>query len=339
MSTYYPSDTFLLSDFPNQKVDINRLEQEIVHSETYGFDRFHAVFHRVEQRVNANIVETIVWFKDPLVVSGSYDDRPTIAAIVAAHQGLPLRPYQQVRIENSLHDTDNRQIVTNWPVGFGWRSWICGASDDEDPPIIESGRGTGDKFLIDFVGPATSSIQISFSEPVQIRDGTVFWEPRENWSAKDDFDIGVSIPATTGSLATGSEGNTVGVSQLGGAYTLYVPPSFAGGTGSHVVNMSTTSPAPAADNDGYWNWDVDTGVVTPVTGTVPNGNCHLINVPQLIYMIRRVPMPSSVGFLEIRSEKVEQFHPNWNMFLNVRKVTSGSGIVSSKLHAFRRNAQ
>lgn len=244
---------------------------------------------------------------------------------------------------DTVKESDGRQIVTNWPVGLGWRTWICGASDDESPPIDGTGRGTGEKILINFEDPGTGSltgsIAISFNEPVQVKDGTIFWEPASSWSAYDDCDIGIQILPTSASIATGSEGNVVGVEMFEGAYTLYVPKAYAGGTGSHVVDLSSASPVPATNNDGYWNWDLETGVITSISGTTPNGDSHLLNVQQVVYILRRCPMPASVGKVEVSSEKVEPLHPNWNMFLTVRKVTSGSGIVSARLNSFRRNVQ
>ena len=149
------------------------------------------------------------------------------------------------------------------------------------------------------------------------------------------------IPANSSSIASGSEGNVVAVPQYGGLFNLFVPPHAVGlSAGTHVIDMLTAVPVSAQNKDGYWNMDLDTGVVTPIaSGSTPTADYHLIDLAQKFCIVKSVPMPGHIGKIEVVSEKVEPIHPSWNLFLTVKRVTSGSGLVTGTFHAFRRNVQ
>ena len=242
---------------------------------------------------------------------------------------------------DALADTDGRQITTNWPVGLGWRTWVVGASDDETPPIEATGRGTGNEIMLDFTGSGTLTTDISFSEVVQIKNGFLFFEPVSAWSGRDRCSVGVIIPANSSSIASGLDGNVVAVPQYGGIFNIYVPPHVAGlPGGTHMIDMASAVPVPAQNKDGYWNMDTDTGVITPIApGATPTADYHLIDLEQSFFIVKNVPMPGHIGHVTVISEKVEPIHPSWKLFSTVKRVSSGSGLVTGMFHAFRRNVQ
>ena len=118
------------TDFPNHKVDVDRLTQEIAHS---------AIITALDY-IEVSSDDCNIWFKDTL----SGGDETILDGVVAAHSGEPLTP-----------DPDKVQL-TGFPDMEGWYYWrkgfrwemAAGETTNQDVKFSESLRLSGGGFYI-----------------------------------------------------------------------------------------------------------------------------------------------------------------------------------------------
>ena len=155
----------IINDFPNSRVDVNKLSLEIQNSQlTIALDY-----------INTDDDKCNIWFKDVL---SPLDSTSTLPSIIAAHDGEP------VLIDDlSLRAPDGRLIVRadSRPVGF--QTYYTMAGDDST-----AGIGMGQEIVWDFSndddlvtgdhvpsGMKCKEFLLSFLCPIYTKDGCVYF--------------------------------------------------------------------------------------------------------------------------------------------------------------------
>jgi len=297
-------------DFPNRRVNPTLLTEQIQQSSVI---------------VALDYIETYddtcdIWFKAPL----SAGDVTVLDGIVATHSGEPSpNPAQLVQLDGPL-EADKKPVIVVSPATTGMLTFLTGRGDSE------AGPGTGTPLRIDFADAADQNLEFSFSEPVEVNDGQVWWSPLSAWGPDDEFDVGMRMPATPATSTPGT-GNVNAVN-LGPGMDIYVP---AAGDGSHAVDLAEAVPVRAANKDGYWDVDDITGAVTP--SAMPGAaSWNLLSFDVLGYLVRGISCGHPGGWWDIDVYKTEWIHPNWKFRFVVRKATAGAGIIGGWMLTFRK---
>lgn len=223
-------------------------------------------------------------------------------------------------------ENDGRPVFVVSPSTTGWMTWFTGAGDDPAPTPPAKGRGTGTKLRLSFTGAEVKTVDLVFSEPVELHDGEMFYTG--TWELDDCFDFSAVIPATTVTPNAGA-GNCNLVDA--GGYNVIVP---AAGDGSHDVDLSSPMPVVPALGGGYWEADQATALVTP-SSTPGQSDWHLLDVPVESFFLRQMPMGHPLGKFEIDAYKAEWVSPAWSLRLRVDKQSAGAGEVAGWLMLFR----
>lgn len=303
----------------NGKIDPDRLEKEIIHSEAYGFGVFHVVYHDIV--VAGDDVHVV--FKDGLTA----EDKTVLDTVIAQHAGEALRPPALVELD-ALQESDKRIAVVATPVEHGWASWMTGAGDDLEEKI----RGGGDDFYLEFEGPGEKVIEVKFFEPVQLHAGEVLWGGT-GWSPKDKFDVQVFIPGNKigGSLSNASGDGNVHVMPYAPGVNVIIP---ASGDGNYSIDLTKATPL-YAYNNGYWKMDITTGEIFPAPKG--DGEWNLVDVDTHPAFAKGISMGYSDCKKTVESHKTKILHPGHSLHLKVKKSSEGFGWASAVLHAFRIN--
>jgi len=239
---------------------------------------------------------------------------------------------------DALTDADGRINFTSTPIGFGWLTYFTGKGDNLNPTPPDTGRGTGSPFYLEIQdGYNYGEMTIQFLEPIHVHDGEVYWGPDE-FGPKDFFSIGVDVPGTPVTAASGNGNCNLAPTGLG--FNIIVP---APGNGAYNVDLSkarTVSPmmVPGTHPNGYWDVTEETGIVRPadVTGA-GRYNMFDAQLPRF-YFIKNVGMGNPDRSFSINVYKTNYIHPSWKMVMQVtRDASHGVGWVSGYLLAFRRN--
>ena len=182
-------------DFPNHKVDIPRLTEEIQTSAiTIALDYIEV------QSDDCNI-----WFKAAL----DGENRNRLDTIVANHSGEPLsEDVLPVRDADARFDSDKKQVVVITPAPRGTFTWYTGCGDIKEPLQ----RGAGQEALIEIPAntPAgTHTVELDFAEDggVYIHDGEIAWknmatDTSKGFGGKDKFSVYIKFPATPAPAST-----------------------------------------------------------------------------------------------------------------------------------------
>jgi len=213
------------NDFPNHKVDINRLTMEILASPiTVALDYIET------EGDDCNI-----WFKDAIpssVGEGELDD------IVEAHSGEPLP--DPVTAETS----DGRPIIQINSYGPGKLLYITGVDDEDTHFRIES-SDIEDKVL-----------DAHFNCDLMLAGGMIKWDGG-GFEDSVDFEVWALATEVENPGSVGQPANCV-LYPTGQGFNIVIPNP----AGDKYVDYTTAVPVPASDNDGWW--DIDSGGdVTP----------------------------------------------------------------------------
>ncbi len=212
-ATKYPYS--ISEDFPDQKVDIDRLSWEISESTiTIALDY-----------INVSGDECNIWFKDELPAS----DKTALDAVVAAHDGEPLPDVETAKT------SDGRDIIQINSYGPGRILYFAGIDDD------------GHFFRIESTDIEDASQDAHFTDDLMLAGGYIRWE---GGGFEDTVDFEVMAPATEvedpGSI--GQPANCVTAPTPYG-FDIIVPHP----AGDKYVDYVTAVPVPASDDDGYWD--------------------------------------------------------------------------------------
>jgi len=189
--------TYLIDDFPNDKVDLNKLTEEIrASSITVALDY-----------INSNNTICDIWFKAELSIT---DSTSTLPAVVAAHDGEPLPEDESPKMP------DGRPLVRADTRPLESETYFTGAGDDQS-------IGDGEHLQWDFAdstsniytgpevpdGMKAKVITLKFTCPVYLKDGTIYFF-NAKWNSYIDMDV--VVPA--GNYYPNPEG-TIPASALG----------------------------------------------------------------------------------------------------------------------------
>jgi len=190
--------TYNIIDFPNDKVDINKLENEIRESDiTTALDYINS---------NASICD--IWFKAELSI---LDSTATLPAIIAAHDG------EHISDEEAPHMPDGRPIVRADTRPLFTETYFTMAGDSG----TEIGAGQhlewdfSDSTTNIYTGPEVPAgmkckqVLMTFKCPVYLKDGTIYFFDTKFGSY---IDMDVVVPA--GNYYPNPEG-TIPASALG----------------------------------------------------------------------------------------------------------------------------
>jgi hypothetical protein len=234
-------------------------------------------------------------------------------------------------------DTEGKQIVVPAPSSKGLKTWFAGAGDVKGPPVL---RGAGQRIRLTWDAAearSTKNVEWSFAEPVELHDGELFYTPAVNWNCDDIADFLVVLPATA-TTANGSGTGNCNKVPTGAGYNVIVP---AADNGAYDVNLANAVPIPTNGSGvgtGYWDANIDTGVITPSASPGAAGY-HLLDVEIKNAILKNVPLGNPLGVFDVETYKVEWMHPNWKLRLTVSKNSAGAGDVAGWLMIFRKSAQ
>lgn len=220
---------------------------------------------------------------------------------------------------------DGREIVVMSPSTEGLKTWFFGAGDGDD-------RGGGTRIRLAWTAEearGVKTVDIQFSEPVEVHDGQAVFSPAANWSPDDIVNLFAVLPATTTTPNGGGTGNCNRV-PTGLGYDIIVP---AAGNGAH--DIVTPVPVPAEARDGHWECDYGTGVVTPspLPGAAPY---YMLGVELQVYFLRNMPLGHGTGVLDVDVYKTEWIHQNYKLRVSVDKQSAGAGVFAAWLLGFRK---
>lgn len=231
--------------------------------------------------------------------------------------------YQVPALEN-----DGKVIVTPYPATEGYKTYFTGAGDQLDPLV----RGGGPRLRVSWDNiedRGAKSVEIQFSEPVEIHDGEGYHTG--TWDLDDLLDFQLIMPATATTVSGSGNCNRV---DSGLGYDVIVP---APGNGGYEADLSLAVPVPAdlQNPNGYWDVDHDTGEVTP-SATPGQAKFHLFSAEQEVYFVRRVALGHPLGCFTVEPYKAEWIHPRWKLKMIVTKNSAGAGNFAGWLLAFRK---
>jgi len=216
------------NDFPNHKVDIDRLTLEIRNSDiTVALDYIN---------VSGDVCD--IWFKDAIPTSigeGELDD------IVAAHSGEALP--DPVTAETS----DGRPIIQVNSYGPGKILYITGVDDDDT------------HFRIESTEVESKSLDANFNSDLMLAGGWLKWTGG-GFEDTVDFEVMALATEVENPGSVGQTGNCV-TAPTGLGFDIIVPYP----NGPKYVDYTTAVPVPASDGDGYWDIDGDDNVTPNAT--------------------------------------------------------------------------
>ena len=266
------------NDFPNQKVNIGKLQEEIQSS---------AIVTALDY-INSNQIECDIWFKAELSI---LDSTATLPGIIAAHDGEPLPEDVAPTMD------DGRPIVRSDSRPLGTETYFTMAGDDS------TGIGSGVAMVWDFSnnddiyeGPEVPSgfkakkLSMSFHCPVNLKDGTVYFF-NAPWGCYINMFVGIPAnsyyPNPAGTIpasALGLSGNNMyAYTTEDIAYQCYLNRHFMYGDCPMGDELNAEG---AAVNAIPVGWKVCGLIVTPDSDNVGKGygslemyRCHTMLLP------------------------------------------------------------
>ena len=256
-------------------------------------------------------------------------------AVVAAHDGVP--PVKAtppvgddgapvVRLGSPSDPDDGKPVVVVSPAREGMNAWITGRGDDKEADPIGSGRGTGTPIRVDFIAndaDTTKYVEWSFLEPVDVHDGQVSWTPVGEWGSTDEFELGTRLPGNASNVTAASGDGNINAIDVGNGNYLYTP---ADGDGDSNLDLGLAVPVPAPFEDGYWDVDYFTGVITPNADQA--GKYNLISQEVMLYMIPGVFTLHPGGWFDVDVYKRRWVHQNWFLRLTVKRGAAPANAAS-----------
>jgi hypothetical protein len=286
------SYSYAINSFPNSKVDLSRLEQEVLASSIAT-----ALDH-----ISKSGDSTSVVFKGAL----SDPDKSILDTLVGQHSGEPLPVTAQPVSLDVPTTTDGKLIVQPSMFPAGVYLYITGAGDD-------GARGNGQPFSVASDAAGDSSVVFTFKDWVYLSAGGMMWQGAE---FGDSVTFDFYAPATPVTPNGAHTGNCNLVDPGVGAAILLVP---ANGNGAYDVNLANAVPVPAYGANsalvGYWDWsEPDTGLGT-IQGSSTPGHAayHLFAVAApLVKFVNRMPLLGS-GAMDMQPPpiKSKKMLPHW----------------------------
>jgi hypothetical protein len=247
----------------------------------------------------------------------------------ATADGIPLRA-----IDGPREATDKKTVVVVSPATENWKTFITSCGDNASPTPPDSGRGTGDQILIETLAtnPNDHPYQkdVQFVEPIELHDGQVSWSPVENFDVHDRFSLCAVLAATPVSAGGAQNCNLVEVAT---GVNIIVP--VTPGTGTHEVAVANVVPVPTDDENGYWDVDYESGMVS-IGAVSGSSKWHAYDISLNLWFIRNVSMNNPLGMFDIDVYKTEYIPPQWKIRFEVFKKTTADGQVSGWILAFRK---
>ncbi len=224
-------------------------------------------------------------------------------------------------------EEDGKPTVVISPAQTGWGTWFTSHGDDLSPTPPASGRGDGAKIEVAFAIAETKETVFQWSEPVQIHDGELNWDPAD-WDHNDEVSFSLKMPA---SVATANAGaGNCNLVNLGG-YNLIVP---AAGDGSHDVDLAQVVPLLSRSSTGYWDADRSTGAVAP-SATPGAAGFNLLDIPIESFLIKNLSLGNPLGQFSIDAYKAEWISDRAQGCLKVVRSSTGAGTLSAWVMCFR----
>lgn len=313
--------TFSVSgDFPNGKVDVDRLTSEI-----QGSAITKALDHIL---VDGDVCD--IWFKEAL----SAGDQTALNTLVANHSGEPLAgPAPAVKIDGARYDSDGKQVIVPTPAPAGSFTWYTSAGDQLAP--LKRGDGTLARITFNAAETGVKTVELDFAEAVYVHDGEINWRGIDDFDGRDHFSVYVKFGVSTVVPNGGGTGNCTVVEGY-----IIVP---AAGAGDYDVDLSEACPIPSSQ--GPWIVNEKTEEITVYVegqelGKYDQRIVLLLVTPDPMYLIRNVSMGSPRGIFEIDAYLVEWLSRHWKLGLEVNKVKSPTNPVEMNgiIMLFRWNA-
>lgn len=273
-------------DFPNHKVDINRLGIEITTSDiTIALDY-----------IDTEGDDCNIWFKDAIPTSigeGELDD------IVAAHSGEPLD--DPVHAETS----DGRPIIQINGYGPGKILYITGVDDD------------GHYFRIESSDIEDKVQEAHFTSDLMLAGGFIKWTGG-GFEDTVDFEVWALATEVEDPGSIGQDGNCV-TSPTPYGFDIIVPyPS-----GPKWVDYTKAVPVPTSDGDGYWDLDSSDHVIP---NAAKKGDYNLFNADlRLAEHINEFPIWDS-GAVKLYDSNIKPSNllHQWTLRVTVHNRTGSS---------------
>lgn len=307
-------------DFPNEKVDVNRLTKEI---------RESAIVAALDY-IDVSSDDCNIWFKDAL----SGGDQTVLDGIVAAHSGEPLPDAAKpVTIDGARFDSDGKQVIVPTPAPSGSYTWYTSKGDQLDP--LSRGEGQLARITYDALETGVKTVELEFSEAVYIHDGEINWRGIADFDGTDHFSVYVKFGVSTVVPNGGGTGNCTLIDGY-----IIVP---AGGAGDYDVDLVAACPIPSSA--GPWVVNERTEEITVYVEDLELGKYDqrvvlLLVTPSPLYLVRNVSMGSPRGVFEIDAYLVEWLSKHWKLGMEVHKTLSPANPVEMNgiIMLFRWNA-
>jgi len=216
--TYSISD-----DFPNHKVDVNRLTMEILGS---------AIVTALDY-INTSGDDCDIWFKDEL----SAGDITALDAVVAAHSGEALPD------PVTATTSDGRPIIQVNGYGPGKILYFTGVDDD------------GHYFRIESTEIGDTVQDAHFTGDMMLAGGFIKWNGG-GFTDTVDFEVWALATEVEDPGSVGQPANCVCYATPYGFDIIIPNPA-----GDKYVDGATAVPVPSSDNTGWWDLDANDDVV------------------------------------------------------------------------------
>lgn len=283
------------NDFPNNKVDIDRLIIDISSA-----DNLTTALDYID--VNSDSCE--IYFKADL----DQTEATTLSGVVNTHSGIPVLEPKPIQIEQEWRDRSGKLRVHQTSRKMGLITCWFGCGDDiSDPYYIGNGQKMSFTHLVGDGEPAPTYIDFNvIDNETWLHEGYVTWN-----NAQLDT-ISLDILPTVTSIATASGTN----------YTLYnghlIIPTTSG-TGDIAITSDITTHSgglvemPPDDlgnpEAAYWDaeWDYNTNRYINITPNIDGTGKYNMFSKEIVFhrIVHEMPLLSN-GFLPLNCSDTEQ---------------------------------
>lgn len=302
-------------DFPNNKVDDDRLAQEIRTSSI---------------PVALDFIQTAgdecnIWFKAAL----SSGEETTLDGLVASHSGEPLPLPDEPKAD------DGKLFVAPNIFPLGSLTNFCGVADDVAQGLV----GQGDLLTIASVSQGDTEKIIQFIEQSFLAGGFIQYD---GGIIGDWVSFAVVVPGTVGTSNPGAGmWNKV---PIGGGINVFVP---AAGNGNWDLNLSEKEnanvsfskvrPVPAPSG-GFIDWNEDTEAIT--LNASQKGGFNLFDADMTINeFITKVPLLGSGQFvMTVPAVKPIKMLAHWKYKITLHNSTEKSLKIAAMMYRAKWNA-
>lgn len=298
-------------DFPNQKVVVSNLSDEIHAS---------SIVTALDY-VNSSGPTCDIWFRSEL----SPADVATLSSVVASHDGV-----EDLDLESLPRRAEDNFLwvaINNFPRGT--RQQLTGYGDN----IANGTRGNGPKFKITGDTVGDHSVEWQFKDLRYIIGGTC----EANIDTVDDDDtISFSLHAAgTSSTATPGAGNCNKYEVIpSSGMHIYVPTPSGGAVTVDLsakrnanVNFTAAVPVPNATQSGWFNYNPLTDALTP--NYTQNGQYDLYDFENSLgYFVHKIPViRTGPMVLQVDNIVSTPVLPHWNYRVTYARAAASDFVV------------